>query len=183
MRATVKNFSKYYLIVIQSFRYSILKNADWGPKKSKVPKTPLVFHLPLQSCCPLSWMLPKEERDERMRHSLYWHLLKNELNKMSNAKDEACAQPPPCAGIHSVLISAAWESAWFELKGRSLVLVTTLLSKSFTRGQRAGTERLRHARRLQEKQRRVEAKPKGYITWFPLQEHIPGIPGYLVKVS
>lgn len=76
-----------------------------------------------------------KKKKERIRHCLYWHLLKNEQNKMSNGKDEVRAQPSNRASICQEFI-LCWlkrRGSWCDLS--SLVLVTAHFSKRVSLGE------------------------------------------------
>lgn len=95
-------------------------NPETGPLVSQAPQKFICF--PPTSSKPLSSFLnaAKRRKKERIRHCLYWHVLKNEQNKMSNGKDEARTQPSDCASIcqECILCSLKRRGSWFDLSWR-----------------------------------------------------------------
>lgn len=138
----------WMIFVKNAVEVTLLHSPETGPVMSQAPQKSLVFILPHQSRCPLSWKLQTQERkrqSDTVCIDIFWR-----MNKIKSSVVEMQRRAlSPCwnlSGIRSALIKAV--TVWIELKRGSLDLVITRSSVSSEEGreqqQQQGREAYQH---------------------------------------
>lgn len=124
----------WMIFVKNTVEVTLFHSPETGPVMSQAPQKSLVFILPHQSRCPLSWKLRTEERkrqSDTVCIDIFWR-----MNKIKSSVVEmqrrALSLRWNLSGIRSALIKAL--TVWIELKRSSLDLVITRPSVSSEEG-------------------------------------------------